>query len=244
MDKSLFFILISLCSIIVFTKSVTSTEKQEKMRACSILARDRLFKDKDYFSYVSSFVDPNSEENDRIQHLLSILMLSCYKNLSNKDSESIIIAAEDNKLNSLSNEYKAVLALEHWESVYSSNDETLIKEEMTKYHSVITELKQIQQTMQKDNSKDSDFDTEEIRKSELKNDNNNEDDYYNQRTGGRPDMTIFGVDISKLPDNTKMIIGLSLLVLLLGVFIFYAKKAIGELPATKMKVSKKKKKEE
>ena len=243
MDKNLFFIMIALCSIIVLGKSLSFTEKQEKMRACSILARDRLFKDKDYFSYVSSFVDPNSEENDRIQHLLSILMLSCFKNLSHKDSGSIIIAAEDNKLNSMSNEYKAVLALEQWESIYSSNDESLIKEEMTKYHSVISELRQIQQAMQKENSKDSDFDTEEIRKSELKNDNNDED-YYNQRTGGRPDMTIFGVDISKLPDNTKMIIGISLLVFLLGIFIFYAKKAIGELPATKLKVSKKKKKEE
>lgn len=243
MDKILFIILISLCFIMISSKSFSFAEKQEKMKACSILARDRLFKDKDYFSYVSSFVDPNSEENERIQHLLSILMLSCYKNLSHKDSESIIIAAEENKLNSLSDQYKTVLALEQWESIYSSNDESLIKEEMTKYHSVISELKQIQQAMQKDNSNDSDFDTEEIRKSELKNDNN-DDDYYNQRTGGRPDMTIFGVDISKLPDNTKMFIGISLLVLLLGVFIFYAKKAIGELPASKMKISKKKKKEE
>lgn len=231
----IFFILSCLSLNLIQCQNLQS--KQIKMQACSVLSRDRLMKDKDYFLFVATFVDPNGDENERIQHLLSILMLSCYKNIHPKIAENLLVQAQENNINSLSEENKVLLNLEHWDSIYSSNDESLIKSEMNKYQDAIRDLRQVQQSLQKDQQEKEDQQSNNDYSS--RNDEEDNDNYEFARNR-KPEMTILGYDISKLTNETKLIIGGSLLILLFGIFIFYAKKAIGELPATKVKVSKKK----
>ena len=231
----IYFILSSLGLNFILCQNLQT--KQLKMQACSVLSRDRLMKDKDYFLFVATFVDPNGDENERIQHLLSILMLSCYKNIHPKFAENLLVQAQDNSINSLSEENKALLNLEHWDSIYSSNDDKLIKSEMNKYQDALRDLRQVQQSLQKNEQ-----DNQNQQQSNDESNRNDEDnDDYEFARNRKPEMNILGYDISKLANETKMIIGGSLLILLFGAFIFYAKKAIGELPATKVKVSKKKK---
>jgi len=231
----IYFILSSLGLNFILCQNLQT--KQLKMQACSVLSRDRLMKDKDYFLFVATFVDPNGDENERIQHLLSILMLSCYKNIHPKFAENLLVQSQDNSINSLSEENKALLNLEHWDSIYSSNDDKLIKSEMNKYQDALRDLRQVQQSLQKNEQ-----DNQNQQQSNDESNRNDEDnDDYEFARNRKPEMNILGYDISKLANETKMIIGGSLLILLFGAFIFYAKKAIGELPATKVKVSKKKK---
>lgn len=235
-----FFILICVALNVTLVLGQSLQSKQLKMQACSVLSRDRLMKDKDYFLFVATFVDPNGNENERIQHLLSILMLSCFKNINNKIAENLIVQAQDNKINSLSEENKALVNLEQWDSIYSSNDENLIKNEMSKYQDVIRDLRQVQQSLQQQSQQDNQDSQYNQESNDYTNRNEDSEDYEFMRNR-KPEMNILGYDISKLTNETKLFIGGSLLILLFAVFIFYAKKAIGELPATKVKVSKKKK---
>lgn len=58
----------------------------------------------------------------------------------------------------------------------------------------------------------------------------------------KEDLELFGINLTKLPESTKLIAGLSLLFSLLVGFAIVARKAINELPQNKQKVSSKKRK--
>lgn len=212
-------------------------EKQNKMQACSILARDRAMKDSEYVKFVASFVSPNSEE-EGFNSLMSILMISCYKNIKARAVEDVLSAFKTESVNSMSKEFIKVLDLEKWENVYSSNDETKVREEMVKYSDAIKEVQAVQSYLDPESNK---------RKTpEGMEEQQQQDDEYSINSRRRPmkeDLSIFGIDISKLSESSKLILGLSLLILLGSVFIYFARKAIKELPGEKVKKSKKNKKE-
>lgn len=209
-------------------------EKQNKMHACSVLARDRAIKDSEYVKFVASFVSPNNEE-EGFNSLMSILMITCYKNIKPKAVEDVLNAAKAESVNSMSKEYIKVLDLEKWENIYSSNDESKVKEEMVKYSDAIRDVQAVQAHLDPESNK---------RRNQEPREDQQQDDEYSVNSRRRPvkeDLSIFGIDISKLSESSKMILGLSLLILLGSVFIYFARKAIKELPGEKVRKSKKSK---
>lgn len=249
MSHSLLLILIQI-SLFLLTLSSSFSYKEQKAHACSILSRDRLSKDYDYFNYVSSFVDPNAEENERTQSLLSVLLLSCFKNINKEQVKTVIKDGNENNVKSLSEEYKKVLGLEEWESVFSENDQKKIENQMMMYKNEILELR----SLQKEESTSANGKGKQTKK-EKKNENEERggNDEVNNRvddrndydiTNSKKEFTILGYDISKISYKNKMLIGLSLLIFIFVAFAIFAKRAIDELPENKKKNKKKKNKNE
>lgn len=222
-------------------KGLTFQDKQTKLNACSILSRDRISKDMEYVQLVSTFVNPNSDSNESIGQVMSLMLMSCYKNISPEKSKHVVDTNQQKPVNSMNYEYKELLELEKWEDIYISNDEKKIKEEMFKYQNIMTELRQIQQSLMKDKKPDNE-NNEETEQNEDLGDTQDED-YTSSRRRPEQDLNIFGVEINKLPANTKLILGVSLIFILFGILAVLASKALKNLPQEKQKTTKKKKKD-
>eukprot|EP00340_Litonotus_pictus_P001701 CAMPEP_0170515382 /NCGR_PEP_ID=MMETSP0209-20121228/1823_1 /TAXON_ID=665100 ORGANISM="Litonotus pictus, Strain P1" /NCGR_SAMPLE_ID=MMETSP0209 /ASSEMBLY_ACC=CAM_ASM_000301 /LENGTH=236 /DNA_ID=CAMNT_0010799841 /DNA_START=170 /DNA_END=880 /DNA_ORIENTATION=- len=225
--------------------------KQTKLNACSLLARERVTKDMEYVQLVASFVNPNSESNEAVGQVMSLMLMSCFKNLGIEKAKHIIDTAEQRSLNPLSQEFKDMVELDKWEDLYISNNNKLIQDEITKYSEVMRDLRHIQGVMMQEEKakkgkqgKEEEYDDDEY--SEEQTENRQEDDEYYGRSGSMrdQDLVLFGYEINKLSGTTKLALGLSLTLMLVIGFGIAVKKALSDLPVTKEKKSKKKKRED
>lgn len=221
-------------------------KKMLKLQACSVLSRERVTRDLEYVQLVASFVNPNSDENESISQVLSLMLMSCFKNIDYSKAELISEQKEQNLLNPMTLDNKALLELDKWEDIYLSNNEKLIQEEVYKYSDVMRDMKAAQSALLGENNKNNQSNQESNQEKKANyNEDDEESEFYNTgKLNNKPDLVLFGYEINKLAPNTKLILGVSLLVLIFVALFIAVKSALSELPTSKEKKSKKVKKHE
>jgi hypothetical protein len=236
----MYFFLFLLHTILSTKNNLDIEHKIKKVQACNILSRVRLATETEYIKHVAQFVDPNSSEQESIQRLASLLLLTCLKKISSSQVDILHEVENPESINPMTKEYKSLLEVEKWEEVFQSNNDKLIGEEINKYAPQMKEIRSVQDYMDL-NDEEQKPRTKQQANKEV--DEEPEEDFTQARYKPETNLNLFGVDIENLSSNTKLIIGLSLLVLLGAVIVVASKNAISALPATKQKVSKKKKKD-
>lgn len=231
-------------------KRISMENKQIKLQACSALARERATSDMEYVSLIASFVNPNSEDNESISQVMSLMIMSCFKNASVEKSKLLLQQIEAKTLNSQTKENQNLVELDKWQEVYIANNNKVVQDELTKYAEVMRDMKETQTVMmreykkQQGKGKDSteDNDNDDMVDDDVKRDSDN-DEFYNNNNRVKEDLVLFGYELNKLNYSTKLVLGLSLLFVLVLALSIALRKALKDLPVTKQKISKKTKKE-
>lgn len=235
-SKSLL-VIMSLCLNYIITQS-SDNERIARMNACTHLAKHRVYQDMNYISSIASFINPDGSQEENFNQLLSMGILSCYKNISQEEADDLgAKVLLDNQvkfdLDIMNDKYKSMLNFERWEEVYRSNDENLLKSELMSHSGALNDLRKMKEieNHQKDNSKlidDDDFSTEG-------------ENYYNYN--GRDlqqDLSLFGYKIQDLPWEIKAVFGICFLIGVVTAIFIGLKKAAVE-PKKKKDRSKKNK---
>ena len=201
-------------------KRISMENKQIKLQACSALARERATSDMEYVSLIASFVNPNSEDNESISQVMSLMIMSCFKNASVDKSKLLLQQIEAKTLNSQTKENQNLVELDKWQEVYIANNNKIVQDELTKYAEVMRDMKETQSVMmreykkQQGKGKDSteDTDNDDMVDDDVKRES--DDEFYNNNNRVKEDLVLFGYELNKLNYSTKLILGLSLLFVL------------------------------
>jgi len=205
-------------TITLFCLSISQPEKSEKQiraDACIKILKSRMKQDSEFIKHFIDFLTPkfNNNPNDAANRLVSFAMLSCYDKINYYDADSI--ATSPIEINSLETSNKDLLSLEKWEMLFKENDEQRLNYEMSLLQSAI-----------------SDFQSGQVDLSALSHSNNNNKNYddvqqnYNDDMGriytkneDNEDLNIFGINLSKIDEKWKNVIGIGLIVTVFGSII-------------------------
>lgn len=234
-------------------KRMSIEHKQMKLQACSALARERAQNDLEYVSLIASFVNPNSEDNESVSQVMSLMIMSCFKNASVDKSKLLLQQIESKTLNSLTKENQKLVELDKWQEIYIANNNKLVQDELTKYSEVMRDMKETQNIMMREYKKQQGQGNNEVDEEDMlesgdfsdsgRRSQNNEDEFYSGNNRVKEDLVLFGYELNKLSYTTKLVLGLSLLMVLVIALSIALRKALADLPLTKQKVSKKTKKD-
>ena len=221
------------------SNSMNLTDKQNRLKTCSNIVQNFASKTYDRIIQLAGFIDPTSESERSVKHAMSLFLMSCYKNLPLENNEI------ENKL--IDDSFFKYLEFDSWYDVYMSSQQEIIRDSIKQYELVLNDMSIAEKSLNKEKNKSD--------SNNKKNDDDEyDDDYYNERNKNteydipptptkKEDLELFGINLTKLPESTKLIAGLSLLFSLLIGFAIVARKAINELPQNKQKVSTKKRKD-
>lgn len=236
---------------------LTLEDKVLKLQACSAISRERASRDVEHIQLIGSFVNPNSnlEDSSTVEHVLSLMLMSCFKKVSLDKVNQILEQAKQRLINPMTKENQDLVELDKWEDLYISNNNKLVQDELMKYKDIMQDMREAQMSLmnevkkkkkQDSNHLNEDNDNDNDNNAFNKNDDDNEDEaFINRRQNVRDqDLVLFGYEINKLSGQTKLILGLSLLIFLTLIFGIAVRKALKELPVTKEKKSKKLKKKD
>lgn len=209
-------------------------ERRARMNACTYLAKQRVYQDMSYVSNIASFINPDGSQEENFNQLLSMGILSCYKNISQDEANDIGIKVSlDNDvkldIDIMSNKYKNMLNLEKWEEVYRSNDENTLKAELMAHSAALNDLRKMKEieNFRNENSK---RDEEDL--------STQGENYFNSRDVHH-DLSLFGYRIEDLPWEIKAVFGICFLVAVTAAIIIGLKKASVEPKKKKDRSNKK-----
>ena len=215
------------------SNSMSLKDKQDRLKTCSNVVQNFASKNYDKIIELAGFIDPNSESDSSVKHAMSLFLMSCYKNLP----------IENNLLEgkSIDESFNKYLEFDSWYDVYMSSQKEIIRDSIKQYELVLNDMSTAEKSLSKEKNKNNKEPDDNYDDNYDKLDENNDFDIPTPTR--KEDLELFGINLTKLPESTKLIAGLSLLFSLLVGFAIVARKAINELPQNKQKVSSKKRKD-
>ncbi len=188
--------------------------------------------------YLQTFVDllsSGGENKDEASNrIVSLCLLTCYNQMEFFKADDILRKYKDyKKIPALEDEYKELIGLDKWYDIFSGNDKERLDAEMQMLQEAAAELKS--EELEYDDSR---------REQESAGENNeqyDEQDIYVNREK-KVELDIFGLNVTKLDNLTKNILGISLIFLVFFAVI-YGLKWIKDLRKKDVKKKDKKKKQ-
>ena len=227
--------------ISLFSISISQPEKSEKQiraDACIKILKSRMKQDSEFIKHFIDFLTPkfNNNPTDAANRLISFAMLSCYDKINYYDADSI--ATSPIEINSLESSNKDLLSLEKWEMLFKENDEQRLNYEMSLLQSSISDF----QSGQVDLSALSHAENSNKKFENVEQNYNDDMGRIYTKNEDNVDLNIFGVNLSKIDEKWKNVIGIGLIVSVFGSIIFGMKWIKGIRNEGKKEKKKKKKK--
>jgi hypothetical protein len=154
------------------------------------------------------------EQNKQMEKLVSMIMLSCYKNIRATVAQKMATQSAE-EIDPLTEENKELLQIELWRHLYEKNDNEGINRELNSLAEIMKELQ-------------AEEETEEFKE--------NLNDFV-APTPPRKDISILGINFSEISHGVKNMIGLAFLAIVV-VLILYGLKSLRK-PEKKDKKKKK-----
>ena len=226
--------------ILIFQKVKNQDEKSEKqikMDACIKIVQLKLSKEMEYFREISKLMkNKEMKEEESFNHLFTLVLLSCYSQITYFDAEEIDLSSK--KIDLENEQISKLINLEKWESLFRENNQENIQIEMAQLNEAYLDIQ----------NKEVNLDL--LRKNRMNNieDNksNNEkdermDSIYMRNREDNLDFNIFGFNFTKLSDKYRYFIG-CLLIAFVFLSVIYGLKWINDIRNEGKSLKKKKKK--
>ena len=226
--------------ILIFQKVKNQEEKSEKqikMDACIKIVQLKLSKEMEYFREISKLIkNKEMKEEESFNHLFTLVLLSCYSQITYFDAEEIDLSSK--KIDLENEQISKLINLEKWESLFRENNQENIQIEIAQLNEAYLDIQ----------NKEVNLDL--LRKNRMNNieDNksNNEkdermDSIYMRNREDNLDFNIFGFNFTKLSDKYRYFIG-CLLIAFVFLSVIYGLKWINDIRNEGKSLKKKKKK--
>ena len=226
--------------ILIFQKVKNQDEKSEKqikMDACIKIVQLKLSKEMEYFREISKLMkNKEMKEEESFNHLFTLVLLSCYSQITYFDAEEIDLSSK--KIDLENEQISKLINLEKWENLFRENNQENIQIEMAQLNEAYLDIQ----------NKEVNLDL--LRKNRMNNieDNksNNEkdermDSIYMRNREDNLDFNIFGFNFTKLSDKYRYFIG-CLLIAFVFLSVIYGLKWINDIRNEGKSLKKKKKK--
>ena len=226
--------------ILIFQKVKNQDEKSEKqikMDACIKIVQLKLSKEMEYFREISKLMkNKEMKEEESFNHLFTLVLLSCYSQITYFDAEEIDSSSK--KIDLENEQISKLINLEKWESLFRENNQENIQIEMAQLNEAYLDIQ----------NKEVNLDL--LRKNRMNNiddnNNNNEkdermDSIYMRNREDNLDFNIFGFNFTKLSDKYRYFIG-CLLIAFVFLSVIYGLKWINDIRNEGKSLKKKKKK--
>jgi hypothetical protein len=226
--------------ILIFQKVKNQDEKSEKqikMDACIKIVQLKLSKEMEYFREISKLMkNKEMKEEESFNHLFTLVLLSCYSQITYFDAEEIDLSSK--KIDLENEQISKLINLEKWENLFRENNQENIQIEIAQLNEAYLDIQ----------NKEVNLDL--LRKNRMNNieDNksNNEkdermDSIYMRNREDNLDFNIFGFNFTKLSDKYRYFIG-CLLIAFVFLSVIYGLKWINDIRNEGKSLKKKKKK--
>ena len=226
--------------ILIFQKVKNQDEKSEKqikMDACIKIVQLKLSKEMEYFREISKLMkNKEMKEEESFNHLFTLVLLSCYSQITYFDAEEIDLSSK--KIDLENEQISKLINLEKWENLFRENNQENIQIEIAQLNEAYLDIQ----------NKEVNLDL--LRKNRMNNieDNksNNEkdermDSIYMRNREDNLDFNIFGFNFTKLSDKYRYFIG-CLLIAFVFLSVIYGLKWINDIRNEGKSLKKKKNK--
>ena len=226
--------------ILIFQKVKNQDEKSEKqikMDACIKIVQLKLSKEMEYFREISKLMkNKEMKEEESFNHLFTLVLLSCYSQITYFDAEEIDLSSK--KIDLENEQISKLINLEKWENLFRENNQENIQIEIAQLNEAYLDIQ----------NKEVNLDL--LRKNRMNNiddnNNNNEkdermDSIYMRNREDNLDFNIFGFNFTKLSDKYRYFIG-CLLIAFVFLSVIYGLKWINDIRNEGKSLKKKKKK--
>ena len=226
--------------ILIFQKVKNQDEKSEKqikMDACIKIVQLKLSKEMEYFREISKLMkNKEMKEEESFNHLFTLVLLSCYSQITYFDAEEIDLSSK--KIDLENEQISKLINLEKWENLFRENNQENIQIEMAQLNEAYLDIqnKEVNLDLLRKNRKNNIED----------NNSNNEkdermDSIYMRNREDNLDFNIFGFNFTKLSDKYRYFIG-CLLIAFVFLSVIYGLKWINDIRNEGKSLKKKKKK--
>ena len=111
--------------ILIFQKVKNQDEKSEKqikMDACIKIVQLKLSKEMEYFREISKLMkNKEMKEEESFNHLFTLVLLSCYSQITYFDAEEIDLSSK--KIDLENEQISKLINLEKWENLFRENNQ-------------------------------------------------------------------------------------------------------------------------
>ena len=226
--------------ILIFQKVKNQDEKSEKqikMDACIKIVQLKLSKEMEYFREISKLMkNKEMKEEESFNHLFTLVLLSCYSQITYFDAEEIDLSSK--KIDLENEQISKLINLEKWENLFRENNQENIQIEIAQLNEAYLDIqnKEVNLDLLRKNRKNNIED----------NNSNNEkdermDSIYMRNREDNLDFNIFGFNFTKLSDKYRYFIG-CLLIAFVFLSVIYGLKWINDIRNEGKSLKKKKKK--
>ena len=207
------------------------------MDACIKIVQLKLSKEMEYFREISKLMkNKEMKEEESFNHLFTLVLLSCYSQITYFDAEEIDLSSK--KIDLENEQISKLINLEKWENLFRENNQENIQIEIAQLNEAYLDIQ----------NKEVNLDL--LRKNRMNNiddnNNNNEkdermDSIYMRNREDNLDFNIFGFNLTKLSDKYRYFIG-CLLIAFVFLSVIYGLKWINDIRNEGKSLKKKKKK--